>query len=690
MNNLFLKQIEAEIQQSKSNGVSYHCLNNDHEQNQHLYSLINLLYRYDVEYEDSEKAQVDNDIPKLKVLLSDFIGQADLSAEDNEYFYRHNRSIFNVRLLKYLKTICDGNLCNFLLNLLYNSCGSSTSSNTVINRNSLTEHYSMVNQSMPIESIVISELIKNGDSKISDQSKYPLMLAIITENPSKVTDLSTHLQDLLSLERHNNDISLSLLFESFSFLSERYIFERSLTNVDTQSILNYLNRLDNQTLIQLGSLLTECIVFRRLETISLLSVYPSKSLEIPYTLECTLSAGATDIKEQLVQKRVEPTLQPLVIKSLALLSSRRGGVFYKMFWSSLLSMDSLDCQSIVCIIKSYLYVFQHTFIPEDYLQFLSSRLPIQSVTPYIGCRNIRKLEKLTNSSIINYSSIIISNNNRNSNNLSNLIIKEIISLAIHHKYSTSKWIVELSTVSKLMHSWCSSILSSSPIPSIHILSEINIGKTYCLFKNAPLHLRNTEFVFIPEKYKQACLVALESLTQLYCIWDEEHVVESIFIEAKNLRNIRFRETDYIGTNNKDDNDDDNDDEEDDKLVTCIGMFSYFDREGNFCEEQQYDESYSFSYEIRYKAPHFMKQFIRHYDNDRLESIVYDGDGFEIQAKKLLETLEQQEFKSIKSLKLKIISAEIEIPMVNHDQLTNNIINLYSFKPNDDKGSIIFE
>ncbi|EFA78530.1 hypothetical protein PPL_09182 [Heterostelium album PN500] len=105
---------------------------------------------------------------------------------------------------------------------------------------------------------------------------------------------------------------------------------------------------------------------------------------------------------------------------------------------------------------------------------------------------------------------------------------------------STRWKVDLATVSKQFHRICSTIMSNYPIKSLKIFNEMtHIGSQYCLFKNPPLHLVDDQIVFIPNYLLTACIENLQSLTQTFSVIASPNYTIHL-LNAKNLRHITFR------------------------------------------------------------------------------------------------------------------------------------------------------
>ncbi|EFA77874.1 hypothetical protein PPL_09374 [Heterostelium album PN500] len=133
---------------------------------------------------------------------------------------------------------------------------------------------------------------------------------------------------------------------------------------------------------------------------------------------------------------------------------------------------------------------------------------------------------------------LINNNRDDKINLNFYGYTEIIKYLIHNYHDMVR-IVDLSTVSKQFHQICSSIISNNIIPNIMIKSRIDyIGSQFCLFKNAPFHLRNTEINHIPKEHKINCFNNLQSLT-IILITNRSLNINYFEFKAPNLKNIKI-------------------------------------------------------------------------------------------------------------------------------------------------------
>ncbi|EFA77789.1 hypothetical protein PPL_09287 [Heterostelium album PN500] len=206
--------------------------------------------------------------------------------------------------------------------------------------------------------------------------------------------------------------------------------------------------------------------------------------------------------------------------------------------------------------------------------------------------------------------------------LNPVILKYIIELVIVQPHSKSKWLVELSTVSKLFHQICSKILSNGVNQRVKIKSSIgHIGSTFCLFSNPPLHLRSIELEFIPREHLHSCLENLESLTQYFWMNQMSYTTFNIhMIEAKNLKHIKFYEKIYeferIGVECKDLY----------RMVECT-LNPYDNTDTDTDTDSHSDMA------VQSSESHFFQVLLDHYNNDRLQSIEYDScrSGLETQA-----------------------------------------------------------
>ncbi|GAM26710.1 hypothetical protein SAMD00019534_098850 [Acytostelium subglobosum LB1] len=97
-----------------------------------------------------------------------------------------------------------------------------------------------------------------------------------------------------------------------------------------------------------------------------------------------------------------------------------------------------------------------------------------------------------------------------------LTLKQIVTLLVLDDTMTPRWKVMLAGVSKLFHQTVAKVMSSHPIPSIHISSMINhIGSQFCLFLDTPLHLTLSELSMIPHEHLNHCINRIESIILPY-------------------------------------------------------------------------------------------------------------------------------------------------------------------------------
>ncbi|EFA78632.1 hypothetical protein PPL_08087 [Heterostelium album PN500] len=216
-------------------------------------------------------------------------------------------------------------------------------------------------------------------------------------------------------------------------------------------------------------------------------------------------------------------------------------------------------------------------------------LPIFNIIPFLHeCKSIHKY--FNNNNVVETSTI----------QLPFVILKKILGMLIFDKYLETKWLIELSTVSKDIHQFCSNTISNLPITSIEILSEINIGHPYCLFKNPPLHIIDSQLIYIPEHQRQLCLDRLESLTQTFYFCNNNSNVYFKTIESNNLSHVTYREIRVDSIT--------------DKINRLYKIGDGRHNSFNIDGENHHN----------YRDPHFFKQFLDRQNNDKLQSITYIG------------------------------------------------------------------
>ncbi|GAM26717.1 hypothetical protein SAMD00019534_098920 [Acytostelium subglobosum LB1] len=113
-------------------------------------------------------------------------------------------------------------------------------------------------------------------------------------------------------------------------------------------------------------------------------------------------------------------------------------------------------------------------------------------------------------------------------------IVEFIVLAYPHDVPS---LVHLSTVSKLLHKAVSMALSNNVLPTLPILSMINIGSEFCLLRTPPLHLHFKDLVHIPLAHLPICLERLQSITIPLC--SSYPMILVPFVHVPNIRHITF-------------------------------------------------------------------------------------------------------------------------------------------------------
>ncbi|EFA75436.1 hypothetical protein PPL_11516 [Heterostelium album PN500] len=180
----------------------------------------------------------------------------------------------------------------------------------------------------------------------------------------------------------------------------------------------------------------------------------------------------------------------------------------------------------------------------------------------------------------------IENNTSNDNvslpKLNTLILKEIFRYLILDKNTNSQ-----------------SILSNQI--DYHFPKKINIGTKYCLFRNPPLHLTALEFKCVPDGFKQTCLDNLVSYSLKFATTNSFNMR---LINAKNLKHISFIEVEDYNMNG-------------------YGKFPQFSNK-IFCHNYFMEDSCGNTRDKPFSSEemenHFMSIFLKHFDNDQLESI----------------------------------------------------------------------